>query len=190
MMEQAMENQTQILQSIAQAVHAPPQMDARTEFLKSTPITFEHTSDPVVANDWLKVTERKLIVAQCNEREKVIYVSGQLYGLASDWWDNYLKNHGDPEGIEWQEFKDNFITQYVPDEIMRFRRKEFLRLKQGAMTVSEYHDKFIQMSRYATEDVDNEQKKQELFVEGLNDALQHHLLPHGFVTPQVFNFRH
>jgi hypothetical protein len=40
------------------------------------------------------------------------------------------------------------------------------------------------MSRYATEDVDNEQKKQELFVEGLNDALQHHLLPHDFPNLQ------
>jgi hypothetical protein len=32
---------------------------------------------------------------------------------------------------------------------MKLKRKEFLNLKQGQMTVTEYGDKFIQLSMYA-----------------------------------------
>ena len=46
-------------------------------------------------------------------------------------------------------------------------KKEFLSLKQGGMSVSEYKDKFIQLSRYAPGEVDDDEKKQELFLEGL-----------------------
>ena len=49
--------------------------------------------------------------------------------------------------------------------------KEFLALKQGSMTVAEYHDKFIQLSRYAPTEVDEDEKRQEMFMEGLNDGL-------------------
>jgi hypothetical protein len=37
--------------------------------------------------------------------------------------------------------------------------KEFLALKQGPMFVSEYSDKFLQLSRYATEDVNTDVKR-------------------------------
>ncbi|XP_066324029.1 uncharacterized protein [Miscanthus floridulus] len=46
-------------------------------------------------------------------------------------------------------------------------KKEFLALKQGSMTVAEYCDKFIQLSRYAPTEVDEDRKRQELFMEGL-----------------------
>ena len=52
-------------------------------------------------------------------------------------------------------------------------KKEFLALKQGSMTVAEYCDKFIQFSRYAPTEVDEDGKRQELFMEGLNDGLQY-----------------
>jgi hypothetical protein len=42
---------------------------------------------------------------------------------------------------------------------MKIKRKEFLPLKQGGMFVSEYRDKFIQLSRYAPRDVEDDEKK-------------------------------
>ena len=52
------------------------------------------------------------------------------------------------------------------------------------MTVAEYHDKFIQLSRYAPTEVDEDGKRQELFMEGLNDGLQYQLLSHTFANFQ------
>jgi hypothetical protein len=46
-------------------------------------------------------------------------------------------------------------------------KKKFLSLKQSNMTVSEYQDKFIQFSRYASEEVADDERKQEQFLEGL-----------------------
>jgi hypothetical protein len=38
-------------------------------------------------------------------------------------------------------------------------KKEFLSLKQGNMLVSEYRDKFIQLSRYAPDEVADDERK-------------------------------
>ena len=38
-------------------------------------------------------------------------------------------------------------------------KKEFLALKQGCMSVAEYHDKFIQLSQYAPTEVDDDEKR-------------------------------
>jgi hypothetical protein len=48
------------------------------------------------------------------------------------------------------------------------------------MSMSEYREKFTQLSRYAPNDVEADQDKQELFMEGLNDGLQYQLLSHTF----------
>jgi hypothetical protein len=39
------------------------------------------------------------------------------------------------------------------------------------MTVSEYVTRFTQLSRYAPNDVDTDEKKQDCFLNGLNDGL-------------------
>ena len=44
------------------------------------------------------------------------------------------------------------------------------------MTVTEYHDCFLQLARYAPAEVADDSDKQEHFMEGLNDHLQYALL--------------
>jgi hypothetical protein len=63
---------------------------------------------------------------------------------------------------------------------MKIKKKEFLSLKQGNMTVSEYRDKFIQLSRYALEEVADDERKREQFLEGLIGPLQYQLMSHTF----------
>jgi hypothetical protein len=67
---------------------------------------------------------------------------------------------------------------------MKIKRKEFLSLKQGGMSVSEYRDKFIQLSRYAPREVEDDEKKHELFLEGLIGPLQYQLISHIFSSLQ------
>jgi hypothetical protein len=50
---------------------------------------------------------------------------------------------------------------------MKIKKKEFLSIKQGNMTLSEYRDKFIQLSRYAPKEVAEDERKQEQFLEEL-----------------------
>jgi hypothetical protein len=63
---------------------------------------------------------------------------------------------------------------------MKLKKLEFLALKQGAMSVSEYHDKFIQLSCYAPADVADDEEKQDHFREGLIGPIKYQLMVHTF----------
>jgi hypothetical protein len=64
-----------------------------------------------------------------------------------------------------------FHTHYVPCNIMKLK-KELCDLKQGSMSVNEYINSFIQLSRYAPDDINTDEKKQDMFLNGLNDDVQ------------------
>jgi hypothetical protein len=135
------------------------------------------------ADDWLKTIEKKLQVVQCNNREKVLFALHQLEGPAADWWDAYIEAHEEPESINWQEFKNSFRSHHVPLEVMKLK-KEFEDLKQGSMSVSEYVTRFTQLSRYAPDNMDTNEKKQDWFLIGLNDGLAYALESRDFVNFQ------
>jgi hypothetical protein len=59
-------------------------------------------------------------------------------------------------------------------------KKEFQDLKQGSMFVNEYFTKFTQLSRYALHEVDTDEKKQECFLNDLNDGLAYALETRDF----------
>jgi hypothetical protein len=67
-----------------------------------------------------------------------------------------------------------FRSHHVPQGVIKLK-KEFQDLKQGSMTVSEYVTRFTQLSRYASNDVDTDEKKQECFLNGLEDGLAYAL---------------
>jgi hypothetical protein len=54
------------------------------------PPSFANSPDPLHADDWLKSVEKMLNIAQCFDREKVLYAFGRLAGPAANWWDSYL----------------------------------------------------------------------------------------------------
>jgi hypothetical protein len=115
---------------------------------------------------------------QCNNRKKVLLASHQLMGPASDWWDPYVEVHEEPNTINWNEFMMAFRSHHVPQIVIKLKMKEFQDLKQGSMIVSEYVTCFTQLSRYAPNDVETDEKKQECFLDGLNDGL-HMLWKHA-----------
>jgi hypothetical protein len=67
---------------------------------------------------------------------------------------------------------------------MIVRKEEFLALKQGPLSISEYKDKFLQLSRYAPQDVNTDAKRQYRFLRGLVDPLHYQLMNHTFPTFQ------
>lgn len=118
--------------------------DKRGEFLKGRPPVFAFSTEPLHADDWLKAIEKQLEIAQCNNREKVLYASGQLQSAASDWWDAFRFAQAEPNAMSWNCFKEAFRENYVPAGLIKMK-KEFLALKQGSMTVCEYRDRFTQL---------------------------------------------
>jgi hypothetical protein len=59
----------------------------------------------------------------------------------------------------------------VPRGTLKLKKKEFLELDHGNMTVNEYLNQFIQLSRYAIDDINTDEKKQDMFLKGLKDEI-------------------
>jgi hypothetical protein len=136
------------------------------------------------AEDWLKGVEKKLVIAQCTDRLKVLFAMHQLFGTVVNWWETYYNTHADDDFIMWNEFKALFRNHYVPRGTMKLKKKEFTNLRQGSMRVNEYLNSFIQLSRYATEDINTDERKQDMFLEGFNDDIQFQLLNTDYVDFQ------
>jgi hypothetical protein len=154
----------------------PPHQSHLAEFLRTRPTTFSQAKDPMDTEDWLKGVKKKLVIAPCTDHEKVLFVAHQLYGTAANWWETYCNTHANIDTITWNEFKAHFRTHYVPRGTMKLKRNEFADLKQGGMTVNEYLNSFIQLSTYAPNDINIDEKKQDVFLSGLNDDIQFQLL--------------
>ena len=91
---QIIHNQTLILETLANAlVNKRPQEQTMNDkliaFLRTKPPTFAGSSNPLDADDWLHVIQRKLEPFECQDRDKVLLAAHQLTGTALAWWENY-----------------------------------------------------------------------------------------------------
>jgi hypothetical protein len=116
------------------------------------------------------------VITQCTDHEKVLLAAHQLFGTAANWWETYCNTHANIDSITWNKFKARLCTHYVPRCTMKLKKQEIVDLKQGSMAVNEYLNSFIQLSRYTTEDINTDEKKQDMFLNGLNDDIQFQLL--------------
>jgi hypothetical protein len=88
-------------------------------------------------------------------------------------------SHEEPESINWLEFRATLCAHHVPRRVIKLK-KEFQDLKHGSMSVNEYVTKFTQLSRYAPHEVDTDEKKQECFLNGLNNGVAYALEARDF----------
>ena len=96
--------------------------DKRGEFLKGRPPVFSRATNPLEADDWLRVVERQLNIAQCDNQQKVLYALGQLQGEAQDWSESF--EYGRPTNappVTWQEFKENFKSYHIPEGLIELK---------------------------------------------------------------------
>nr|CAB3502402.1 unnamed protein product [Digitaria exilis] len=200
-MQQFLATQMQLIQQLTQTVAnlqaqqnqqpppppepVQPPRDHHRQFLSQHPPTYSHSADPLDADDWLKNVAKKLNIAQCTDREKVLYASGRLEGPAADWWDAYVNAHNAPDTITWQQFQDAFRTHHIPAGVVDLKQEEFRALVQGNMSVCEYRDKFTQLSRYAPDDVNDDAKRQRRFLKGLIGPIKYQLQTHTFPNFQT-----
>jgi hypothetical protein len=73
---------------------------------------------------------------------------------------------------------EEFRRYHIPEATLKRKADEFRELRQGNMSV-EYTYQFIELARYAPEEVDKESKKHEMFKKGLTPELR------TLLTPQI-----
>src|SRR3954467_3447179 len=115
--------------------------------------------------------ENNLEVAGVEANEKVLFATHYLAGDARAWWNSIHTMNGG-QMMAWDEFKLKFSRTHVPPGLILRMRYEFKELKHGRMTVVEYRDRFLSLSRYAPDEISTEAKKKERFLNGLHDEMQ------------------
>ena len=113
---------------------------------------FSSSTEPIVADDWLRKIGRELTTAGCTDAEKVRFAAHQLDGPTTSWWENYTATFP-IANITWDQFQQAFRTTHVSTGAMQMKKREFRNLRQGNCTVAQYVDEFSKLSRYAPDDV-------------------------------------
>ncbi|XP_071681640.1 uncharacterized protein [Lolium perenne] len=131
------------------------------DFQTTNPPVFSKCTEPLDADDWLRIIENNLEVAGVGDNEKVLFATHYLSGPARAWWENVKAIQAEGHVINWEEFKTKFRKTHIPSGLIKLMKDKFMNLKQGSMTVVEYMDKFTTLSRYAPEDTDTEEKKKD-----------------------------
>jgi hypothetical protein len=81
---QVMATQTRLLETLVQGINRPRNnsgvgaQDKMPKFIRLKPPTFAGSDNPMEADDWLKVIERKLDTIHCYGRNRVLLVTHQL----------------------------------------------------------------------------------------------------------------
>jgi hypothetical protein len=72
----------------------------------------------------------------------------------------------------WDDFVKLFRELHIPNSVMKLKRHEFLSHQQRNLSVIEYLHKFTELFCYAPYEVDNDEKKQDAFLRGLDPELR------------------
>jgi hypothetical protein len=178
-----LDRQNRILELLANAMltqinhgngqHTPPSYTHRiADFHRLHPPKFGGSDNPLDADDWLREIEMKLEVIHTSDRDKVLLAVQQLTGPALAWWQSYKEIDLEARTIIWDDFVKLFREHHIPNSVMKLKRQEFLSLQQRNLSVTGYLHKFTELSRYAPYEVDNDEKKQDAFLRGLDPELR------------------
>ncbi|XP_050875752.1 uncharacterized protein LOC127079413 [Lathyrus oleraceus] len=124
------------MQAMAQAFQNPPNADENVgsrslaTFQRENPPTFLGRYDPEGALAWLKEIERIFRVMDCTLVQKIRYGIHKLSGGADDWW------------------VDTRLRKYYPEDVRGKKEIEFLELKEGNLSVTEYAAKFTELAKF------------------------------------------
>jgi hypothetical protein len=104
-----------------------------------------------------------------------MYVAQQRRGSARAWWASYIAALPADHHVPWDEFCTAFHTQHLYAGLLHTKLKLFLDLEQGNRSVFDYTRQFSTLAQYGSYDVDTDEKKANLYREGLTVHLQEHL---------------
>ncbi|XP_058726228.1 uncharacterized protein LOC131597554 [Vicia villosa] len=120
-----------------------------TQFRHQDPPKFHGEGGPDAVDLWLQELEKIFGAIHCPEGEKVTLATYQLLGDAEYWWRNTkLMMEGAYEEINWETFKRKFLAKYFPETARERYGEEFLKLRQGGITIEAYANKFESLSMF------------------------------------------
>ncbi|KAL5554671.1 hypothetical protein UlMin_042072 [Ulmus minor] len=115
-------------------------------FRKQHPPIFEGSSDPLVAEEWLRSIKDIFNFMRLNDHERVLCAIYMLRKDARFWWD-VVKQTLNAEALVWEKFKAVFNHKYFHPAVLQGKVEEFNNLHQGNLLVTEAINRFDQLAR-------------------------------------------
>nr|XP_027088731.1 uncharacterized protein LOC113710083 [Coffea arabica] len=145
-------------------------------FLKFTPPKFIGGPNPELAENWRERMANIFAALDCTEERRVNFATFQFERVARAWWDVIREKWERAQTPwTWKNFTREFNEKFLPPLIQEKRENEFIKLRQGTLSVAEYEGKFTKFSKYAPELMVNEHKRIRRFVQGFNVEIHERL---------------
>ncbi|XP_071932034.1 uncharacterized protein [Coffea arabica] len=146
---------------------------ALERFQKFSPPKFAGGPDPEVAENWLENIRNIFDALDYTEERQVTFAVFQLEGAARAWW-NVIRNKWERDQTPriWINFVREFNEKFLPPLVQEKREDDFIKLRQGTLSVAEYETRFTKLSTYAPELVATERKRIRRFIQGLDLEIQ------------------
>ncbi|XP_071938600.1 uncharacterized protein [Coffea arabica] len=146
---------------------------ALERFQKFFPPKFSGGPNPDIAENWLENIRNIFDALDYSEEREVNFAVFQLEGPARAWW-NVIRNKWEREQTPrtWMNFVLEFNGKFLPPLVQEKREDDFIKLRQGTLSVAEYETRFTKLSTYAPELVATERKRIRRFIQGLDLEIQ------------------
>ncbi|XP_071928149.1 uncharacterized protein [Coffea arabica] len=137
---------------------------------------FHGGSDPEIAENWFEMMVDSFTALDYTKIRQVNFVVFQFEGAARSWC-NVVSAKWEREQTlwTWVNFEREFNVKFLPPIIQEKREDDFIKLKQGLLSVAEYEERFTKLSKFAPELVVTERKRISRFIQGLNIEIQQSL---------------
>ncbi|KAL5578529.1 hypothetical protein UlMin_020228 [Ulmus minor] len=116
-------------------------------FRKQNPHTFEGSTNPLEAEEWLRSVEAILDFMRLNDQEKISCATFMFKKNARYWWD-MVKRTKNLRELTWNEFVVIFNEKYYNATVIAGKTNEFNRIQQGSLSVVEAVAKFEELARF------------------------------------------
>ncbi|XP_048502965.1 uncharacterized protein LOC125498740 [Beta vulgaris subsp. vulgaris] len=176
----ALKKLTEIAAALSQAANAPPpksnELDAFGEVFKrvsaSKPPYYNGKEDSASLENWIMEFDKLFDAINSPEELKLNNAVYYLKEEADLWWSQRKNDLMTEHNSGWNELKEALRTKFYPTHLRKQKSMEFINLMMGAMSISEYYSKFIELMRFAPEVVPTEALKAQRFEQGLTLSLQ------------------
>ncbi|KAK8713038.1 hypothetical protein V6N13_148265 [Hibiscus sabdariffa] len=139
---------------------------------------------PGKSEAWLENTIRILGQMECTDTRKLGCVVSLLQGDAYSWWTTVTSSMDEGE-ITWEFFQSAFRKKYLGTRYGDEKKREFMALVQGNMSVTDYEIQFVRLSQYAPELVPTERDRCDRFRYGLVKEVKTYMLAYDYTDFDV-----
>ena len=149
-------------------------------FIAHHHLTFIGGGDPVVVDHWFRQVERILEAIEItSDATRIRLTTFWLEGESQIWWD-WVRVSRDSETMTWGELRELFMCKFFPASARHAKTREFLKLKQGNMTVLKYVAKFIELACFGDDYVATDMAKVRKFEDGLKLSIQGKIVGYSY----------